>query len=144
MRAYRFTKSCFITSAFLKNLWDFTEHNFQRKFLVECFWFLRTVWTHRCFISNKSPNWVWLPATAVQKRLAVFASEICKDNQNMAKVKNNILLMRSTQQKKEWYLVEAFTTQTWFEKKCSEILDKFKVTRSWKYIFLMPVFTDFF
>ena len=64
-----------------------------------------------CFISNKSINFLGLPETAVQKRFPVFALKIFKDNQNITKVENNILLMKSTQQRK-WYLAEAVTTQT--------------------------------
>ena len=52
------------------------------------------------FISKKSTNCLGLPETAVHKRLTVFALEIFKDNQNIAKVESNILLMRSTQQRK--------------------------------------------
>ena len=55
---------------------------------------------YNCFISNKSTNCLGLPDTAVNKRLTVFALEIFKDNQNRAKVDSNILLMRSTQQRK--------------------------------------------
>ena len=52
------------------------------------------------FISKKSSNCLGLPETAVHKRLTVFALEIFKDNQNIAKVESNILLMRSMQQRK--------------------------------------------
>ena len=54
-----------------------------------------------CFISNKSTNCLGLPETAPHKRLAMFSQEIFKDNQNIATFKNNILLMRSTQQR-QW------------------------------------------
>ena len=53
-----------------------------------------------CFIGKKSANFLGLPETAVHKRLTVFALEIFKDNQNIAKVESNILLMRSMQQRK--------------------------------------------
>ena len=55
---------------------------------------------YNCFISNKSNNCLELPETAVNKRLTVVTLEICKDNQNRAKVESKILLMRSTQQRK--------------------------------------------
>ena len=45
------------------------------------------------FISKKSTNCLGLPETAVHKRLTVFALEIFKDNQNIAKVESNILLV---------------------------------------------------
>ena len=53
-----------------------------------------------CFISNKSANCLGLLETTVHKQLTMFALEIFKDNQNIAKVESNILLMRSTQQRK--------------------------------------------
>ena len=40
------------------------------------------------FISKKSTNCLGLPETAVHKRLTVFALEIFKDNQNIAKVES--------------------------------------------------------
>ena len=47
-------------------------------------------WEHvgriACFISNKSANCLGFPKTAVHKRLTVFALEIFKANQNIAKV----------------------------------------------------------
>ena len=55
---------------------------------------------YNCFISNKSSNCLELPETAVNKRLTVVALEICKDNQNRAKVESKVLLMRSAQQRK--------------------------------------------
>ena len=51
-----------------------------------------------CFISKKSTNCLELPETAVHKRLTVFALEIFKDNQNIAKVESNALLVRLMQQ----------------------------------------------
>ena len=53
-----------------------------------------------CFISKKSTNCLELPETAVHKRLTVFALEIFKDNQNIAKVESNALLVRLMQQRK--------------------------------------------
>ena len=55
---------------------------------------------YKCFISNKSTNCLGLSEIAVNKPLTVLALEIFKDNQNRAKVESNILLMRSTQQRK--------------------------------------------
>ena len=88
MRVWSFTKKRLPTDAFLKNLWSFTEHN-----------------------SQKQP-----PEKGVHKRLTLFALKRFKDNQNITKVESNILLMRSTQQRK-WYLAGALTTQTCFAKK---------------------------
>ena len=42
-------------------------------------------------------------------------SEIFKDNQNVTNIESNILLMRSTKQRK-WYFAEAVTAQTCFAK----------------------------
>ena len=53
-----------------------------------------------CFVSNKSTNCLGLPETAVHKQLTLLALQIFKDNQNIAKVESNILLMRSTRQRK--------------------------------------------
>ena len=53
-----------------------------------------------CFTSKKSTNCLERPETAVHKRLTVFALEIFKDNQNIAKVESNTLLVRSMQQRK--------------------------------------------
>ena len=41
-----------------------------------------------CFVSKKSTNCLGLPETAVHKELTVFALEIFKDNQNIAKVES--------------------------------------------------------
>ena len=64
-----------------KKCWS-TESDFQEHF--------RRI---ACFISKKSTNCLGLPETAVHKRLTVFALEIFKDNQNIAKVESNILLV---------------------------------------------------
>ena len=55
---------------------------------------------HIAFYQNKSTNCLGLPETAVRKLPTVFAVEIFKDNQKKAKIESNILLMRSTQQRK--------------------------------------------
>ena len=52
------------------------------------------------FYQQKSPTCLELPGAAVNKRLTVFALEILKDNQNLAKVESNILLLKSTQKRK--------------------------------------------
>ena len=53
-----------------------------------------------CSISNKSTDGLGLPETAAHKRLTVISLKIFKENQNMTKVESNILLIRSTQQRK--------------------------------------------
>ena len=67
---------------FLKNCWS-TAADFQEHF--GCI---------ACFISSKLTNYLGIPETAVHKQLSVFALEIFKDNQNIAKVESNILLIR--------------------------------------------------
>ena len=56
------------------------------------------------FISKKSTTCLELPETAVHKRLTAFSLEIFKDNQNIAKVESNILLVRSMHQRK-WMVI---------------------------------------
>ena len=50
-----------------------------------------------------------------QKQLFTSDSESFAFNQNTTNVESNILLMRSTEQRK-WYIAEAVTIQTWFTK----------------------------
>ena len=49
-----FPKRDFITGVFLWKLESFTEHQFYRKMLRDCFWFLRHFKSITCLISDKS------------------------------------------------------------------------------------------
>ena len=75
------------------------------------------------------------------KGLTVFSLKITK---NIIKVESNILLVRSTQQRKG-YIAESVTTQMCNIKSFQIYkLCNSRVTHSWKYMFLnLPVFSDF-